>query len=162
MWPLLHLFMCDICVSVTKPYCAIHPSITFALHRVLGVGWGGWSLSQLTVDMSPADHRPTTQRQTTLHAHNRTLGQFTVEYSLPDIWTVQTSQGKASGCPQGTENQALPPHNNVQWLFLQMLSSQTPHHWPFLQEKQCSRSRKRCWMFNVPYSQYIKGHLKCY
>lgn len=41
-WPLLHLFMCDIYVSVTKkPYCAIHPSIAFALHGVLGVGWGG-------------------------------------------------------------------------------------------------------------------------
>lgn len=44
--------------------------------------------------------------------------------------------------------------NNVHRLFLQMLGTGTSHRWPFLQEKRCSRSRNRRWMFNGPYSQY--------
>lgn len=158
-WPLLHLFMCDIYVSVTKkPYCAIHPSIAFALHGVLGVGWGGgagafpswpWTCHPLITGPPHKDKQPFT-----LTSAPQVNSQSSHQYSLPDICSVQTSQGKASGCPQGTEHQTLPPHNNVQWLFLQMLDSQSPHRWPFLQEKQCSHSRKWCWMFNVPYSQY--------
>lgn len=109
MGPLLHLLTCDIYVSIAKkPYCAIHPSIAFALHVVLGVG----------LQPIPADHGRVTHWSQVCHtktnnpsrskSHLWSIHSQVTHTAIPDTWTLQTSHGKASGCPQGIQNQTPP------------------------------------------------------